>query len=307
MNKFFRCILWAGFLLLLPVVDAIAALGETEGSITFRGDLRRIALPPVSVHAFAEGTSVSAAEGKRLLAPAMRDVARETPDAKSAFLALALEKSRAGSTARLSPSGLASSAAVFSLPAESGKLRRVLAGYARYAGLCALQGKGDFPGLKWTIHIHRLSHAGAGKAIAIDNNFWELVESMPADLRGGAKQYTKSALLTFSFANTSRENLYVYVINYTDDGQVLPVLPPEAKAALRNVAAYGQELVHPALRLELGAPVERVRLIVSRVPLTVAHWVQESFDADPAEFEHKGQVVKAEDWASAEVVFTRDN
>ena len=306
MNRLLRMLLLAGFTMLLFAPGAFAALGETENAITFRGDQRRIALPPVPIYvATAKGGTAPSSEAGRLLEPVLRDIAKQTAAPENAAVTLVVEKTGAGSAVRLFRRGKALSNTAYTLPADAGKLRRALAGHARYSGLRSLQGKGDFPGLKWNIQMYRPSNAGNAKAVKVDSAFWEPAEAMTVGSRGGTKQYDTSALLTFSFANTSRENLYVYIINYTDDGQVLPVLPPQAKTDLQNVAAYGQELVHPALRLELGAPVERVRLIVSRVPLSVAHWTQDSFDADPAEFERSGPALDPGDWASTEVVFTR--
>ncbi len=306
MNRLLCVLLLAISLLLSSVSGVAAALGETESAITFRGEMRRIALPPIPVFvATARENPLPAAEAGRVLEPVLRGVATQVAASGGAALTLAVEKAGTDTAVRLYSKGRALPGAAYVLPADADRLRRAVAGHARHAGLRSLKGEGEFPGLQWNIRIHRPSSAAAAGAVKIDDAFWEPVEDMAVGGHGGSKRYDKSALLTFSFANTSKENLYVYVVNYTDDGQVLPVLPPRAKPDLPNLAAYGQGLTHPALSLELGAPVERVRLIVSRVPLAVAHWAQDSFDADPAEFERKGPPLSPEDWASREVVFFR--
>lgn len=306
MNRLLRVLLLAAFIVFSSVSGVVAALDETENAISFRGDMRRITLPPIPIFVTTgKDSPLPAAEAARLLEPALRDVAMQAPASEKAALTLAVEKAGKGTVVRLFSKGRALSGAAYVLPADAGKLRRVVAGHARYAGLRSLQGKGAFPGLKWNIQIYRPSRAVSARAVKIDNALWEPAEIMAVGSQGATKRYDKSALLTFSFANTSNENLYVYIVNSTDDGQVLPVLPPRAKSDLQNMAAYGQELVHPALRLEISAPVERVRLIVSRVPLSVAHWAQDAFDADPSEFERKGPPLNPEDWASSEAVFIR--
>jgi hypothetical protein len=296
MNKIFSVLFAAACVLLLPMAHAVAALGEVENAITFRGEQHRIALPPVPVYVAA---------GAELPEPVLRDLVTLVPAPELATLTLALEPRGKDVAVRISQKGQPPSGAEFVLPADAQKLRRALAGHARLAGLRALEGRGEFPGLKWEIQIYRPCPAGKAGAVSIDEGTWEPAETMTVEGRGSSREYGERALLTFSFANTSRENLYVYVVNSTDEGQVLPVLPLQARSDLQNLATYGQELVHPTLRLELGAPVERVRLIVSRLPLSVAHWAQEGFDADPAEFERPAPALNAEDWMSREVVFTR--
>lgn len=306
MSKLIRILFLTGIAVLLSISNAVAALGEVENAITFRGDQRRIALPPVSVHVVAaKDNSGVSPEIKRLLEPVLQDVAKEVPAPTEAALTLIVEKSDTKDTVRLVPKGHDISGIAYVLPADADKLRRALAGYARYAGLQSLQGKGDLSALQWKIHMYRPSSATNAKAAKIGNAFWEPIATMDINSRNETKQYEKDAMLMFSFTNTSRENLYVYIVNYTDDGQVLPVLPPQANAGLSNIAAHGKELAHPTLSLELAAPVERVRLIVSRVPLSIAQWQQDLFDADPAEFEQAASGLRPDDWASMEVVFTR--
>jgi hypothetical protein len=117
--------------------------------------------------------------------------------------------------------------------------------------------------------------------------------------RDGTEPVARPALLSFSFSNRSKDAYFIYMLNYNDAGQVLPVLPPLGAAHMPNRVAAGKELVPAGLVLELTAPVEHLRVIISKKPLDLMALAQESLASGRlAPGAGKGKPVDRGEWSS---------
>jgi hypothetical protein len=246
----------------------LAAPEQEVGLMVTRGeeeeDKRLWSLPPIPPLVFVES----------------QDLAAEL--ARVPFLALTSDREAAEIT--ILGEGVVSLALAGREPGPPVDWRADLAGFRgalwrrlNYLAMAGLSSPGPWPELRWTVNIYapdddgELEHGG---------RFWALAGTTVLEGEPAAPvSLGRPSLLTFELANNSLATYYAYLLNYTDQGQILPVLPPEAKSAVRNRVDPGQTLDLGQIRLELGAPVEAVRLIISEKPLDLARFSQDGLDA----------------------------
>jgi hypothetical protein len=189
------------------------------------------------------------------------------------------------------------------LPADNAKLRRAILGRANLKAMRALTAPGQWPdGLVWTVEVLAASEDGE---VEHDGRKWASARTLAVAGPGLADpvDVPEECLLRFSFDNQSAKPYYAYLVNFTDEGQVLLVLPPDSSGRIPNLVPAGQELSLPQISLELGAPVEYVRLIVSERPLDLSQFAQDSLDGPALSGPARVRPVPRDAWQTALAVF----
>lgn len=290
----------------------LAALSEDESKFTFRGGQRMFTLPLTKVALLLREDGITGLSGGQLqaavgLGAAMDDPWHVVPEAEKAQLALSVRpKTEAGFPVTVSGLGALAGAKqrTFTLPAQVEELKQLLAGYARYLTIAFANGKMSLPSVTWKVEVFQPG-GRKEREISYKNQVWGLSKELRLPQDGLAFELRLPALLTFSFHNPTRDNYYVYLVNYTSDGQVLPVLPLLSKPDMQNMLPAGGELALSSLRFELDAPVERLRMLLSRVPLDLTPAAQEHFaSGQAAETVTASEPAQDGDWAGVEAVIT---
>jgi hypothetical protein len=246
--------------------EFMATPSESVEIFTTRGakDKRVYSLPPQALRLFVES-------------PALADSLKKTP-----FVALTANKAKAealilgqGQVRLLAPRE--TDGPRFQLPAEGAALRQALLRRIHFKAMADLASPNPWPvAVEWSINIHAPVENGSRD---YDGQKWGLVKTMKAsDGPAGHIAVKEPCLLTFKIVNRGDTPYYVYLVNYTGNGQVLPFLPPQEKAQMPNLVAAGAELAVDGVFLELGASTEFVRLILSENPLDLRPFGQKSLD-----------------------------
>jgi hypothetical protein len=245
--------------------EFMAAPSESVGVFATRGakEKRVYSLPPQALRLFVES-------------PALAESLKKTP-----FVALTADKAKAEALilgqdeVRLLTPG-ESDGPRFRLPAEGAALRQALLRRIHFKAMTDLSSPGPWPAVEWSVNIHAPAENGP---LDYDGRKWGLVQTVKAAEGQPAPISVKEpCLLTFKIANRSDKPYYAYLVNYTGEGQVLPFLPPSELPQMPNLAAAGATLSLDGIFLELGAPQEFVRLILSENPLDLRAFSQESLD-----------------------------
>ncbi|MDR1242666.1 MAG: hypothetical protein LBM00_07785 [Deltaproteobacteria bacterium] len=192
----------------------------------------------------------------------------------------------------------------FTLPGEAAALRRTLLSRIHYKTMAGLVSAGSRPAVGWSITIYTPAENGP---LDYDGRKWVPVGTI---LEAGSENtpiaVDDPCLLTFSLINHSLVPYYVYLFNYTDEGQIVSVLPPEEVPLMPNVAAAGAELPMGRIFLELGARQENVRLILSENPLDLRRFQQENLSGQAAATVRtiRMRPAPADSWFTATQTFT---
>ncbi len=277
---------------------ARAAMMENESSHTFRGgEAAVLSARPVKVYAAqVSGLPASLLQGSPLL--------RAVTSASDADMRLT--SGQDGRVRLETTSGAIAGKKEFLLPGEQSALRATLEGLARFRAAALAKGAMPRPDLDWTIRLYSPTAMGDGSVIRHDQKIWNPIQELTPSKDGDVQRILGPVLLTFSFVNRSRAPLYVHLLNYTEEGQVLPVLPPLERAAMIHRVEPGESLTPPDLFLELTSPVEYVRLLVAIKPLYCGALAQENFSSGPlAPGDGKGAAAAEADWYGIAVKFVR--
>jgi hypothetical protein len=193
----------------------------------------------------------------------------------------------------------------FRLPADDLRLKRALMARINYETISALKSTSEWPaGLTWKVELFTLSQYGS---VNYGGRKWQPTETISV-VSSATRRFKvpKSCLLMFGLENKSSTPLYAYLASYSDQGQVLLALPPENSAAFPNRIPAGGSLDLSKIYLELGAPVERVRLIVSERPLNMSQFSQDSLEAPKSTKPVALRPISEGDWQTAQLVFLLD-
>ncbi|MDL2267282.1 DUF4384 domain-containing protein [Desulfovibrio sp. OttesenSCG-928-G15] len=274
---FFQCCLMLGFASAAqcaPLVDSsfiLAALGETEDRIAFRGGDSARELPLPALRAWFSGTEREA-QRPACVAALVRSLTwpiEESTSSTDADVVFTITNAGEETHILLSVVNPNDASARFVLPGETEKARTYLDALARFSGLCRLEGAmAPRPEVIWTVHPYRPGNTLKANGITADGQIWNPAEVLTVGCKGRKVSYDGPALLRFSLRNASRQDLYVQLVNYTADGQVIQIFPPPQQAPA--LLPWGKELDMSAVSLELAEKEERVRLILSRVPLDMS-------------------------------------
>ena len=277
----------------LLVDEFMAAPLEKVGMYATRGaaDNTAFTLPPRALRLFLES-------------PDLIDSFGQIP-----FISVAKDKSEAdllvsGNAAQVTlsnPDGGRS--ATFNLPADEAKLRWAVLARLNLATLASLEAFGPWPeGLSWSVEVLTASEAGS---LDYDGRRWSPIETVKVGAPLVERvDVSEPCLLRFAFDNKGEKSYYAYLANYTDEGQVLLALPPEAAGTVPNLVPAGGSLELPQIFLELGAPVESVRLIVSERPLDLSQFPQDGLDSPSNSKPIRMRPIARDVWQTALVVFT---
>jgi hypothetical protein len=186
----------------------------------------------------------------------------------------------------------------FRLPEESIKLRQCLLGFINFKAMLQLQAPSPWPQVEWSIAVFSESSPGN----------WVLARNITVDRDKLEEVAAESSKLTFALNNLSDKTYYAYIVNFTDAGQVQPVI---ASADLHNpqgnkLSPGGMSLSWPQLQLELGAPVEYIRLILSENPLDLSTLTQDSFSDVNVQQIKRIRPAPPNTWHSRLAVFSRN-
>jgi hypothetical protein len=189
------------------------------------------------------------------------------------------------------------------LPADDAKLRRAVLGRLNLKAMRGLTAPGQWPeGLTWSVEVLA---GGPGGEVDFDGRKWTSARTLTVTGPGSAEpvEVPGESLLRFSIDNQGSKPYYAYLVNFTDEGQVLPVLPPDTSGQVPNLVHAGKTLALPQISLELGAPVEYVRLIVSERPLDLSQFTQDSLDDPSVAKPVRLRPVPKDAWQTALAVF----
>ncbi len=282
----------------------VFALSESESAITFRGNQQTLSLAPLAIH-MQTVAPLGEEEAKKILQSSLQDIANIVPSTSAAQLLVHVQKDQEATKVKISSPTYPLITKSFILPADANALRRSILGYAQYMGVQNLQNDTSFSGITWYVHTYAPTAANDPQALNVQGSFWKPARVLKSTGEKATVPYDASTLLTFSFNNASQENVYVYLLNITETGQILPILAPSEQKNTQNTLLYGKEHVVNNIFLELGAKVESVRLIISRVPLSFSLWQQENFHSPKTNFMHATQTPKADAWTSWEINFVK--
>lgn len=192
----------------------------------------------------------------------------------------------------------------FLLPKDAAVLRTVLEGHMRLRTLTASKGSMPWPDVLCSVQAHSPADSAGPGTIRHEKKNWRPTHSFTLS-QDRLEPIRHPALLTFSFNNRSKAAYWIYVLNYNDAGQILPVLPPLGAANMPNRVAAGKELAAAQLFLELTAPVEYVQVILSQNPLDIQALAQESFASGRlTPGAGRGKPVNTHAWSSVTVKLT---
>ncbi|MDL2227168.1 DUF4384 domain-containing protein, partial [Deltaproteobacteria bacterium OttesenSCG-928-M10] len=165
----------------------------------------------------------------------------------------------------------------FDLTTGQDALRQALLNRINFQTMATLASPGAWPDFEWTVNIYT---EDAGGSLDYDDRKWALAKTINA---GNSAPVTVQdpCVLTFKLTNQSSKAYYAYLVNYTPEGQLLTFLPPPEAPNFPNLVKAGANLSLEYIYLELGAPQENVRLIISENPLDLSSFNQESLDAPP--------------------------
>ncbi|MDR0882680.1 MAG: hypothetical protein LBP55_09105 [Candidatus Adiutrix sp.] len=245
--------------------DFLAAPAESVGLYASRGaaDNRSFTLPPTPLSLFSDHPETAALLKKMpSIALAQEKNMADVILQKTADGARLLDKNQTGGID-------------FTLPGESLALRQALSRRISFKTIASLESPGEWPDIAWLVRVYTPSPSGD---LDYEGRKWALQKTV--EVKGPTLPGTvpKESLLTFEIINKSSKNYHAYLVNYTDDGLLLPVLPPESQAHISNVVAAGESRPFPQLQLELSAPLEYVRLILSENPLDLSQYSQAGLD-----------------------------
>jgi len=248
--------------------EFLAAPSETVGVYATRGakEKRVHSLPPQALKVFAESPDVAASLKKTPF------VALTADQAEAQALVLGQD-----AVQLLSPGQTKGPS--FKLPAEVTAFRQALLRRINFQTMSQLASPGPWPAIEWSINIHTPKADGP---VDYEGQKWSPVKTVTSkDSPSGSLAVTSPCLLTFKIVNQGDKPYYAYLVNYTEEGQILPFLPPQEQPQRPNLAAAGAELSLAGIFLELGEGHEFVRLIISENPLDLRPFSQEGLD-DPA-------------------------
>lgn len=191
----------------------------------------------------------------------------------------------------------------FRLPADAELVERCLAGLARVVGLSRLAGDLPMPAIEWRMQIYRQAEAPASGGVRSGGRDWVPDRMLSITDKKSTVAAQGPVLVRFSFASAAPETYYLHIVNYTDK-QVLPVLQPSELSPKEAQLPAGGSLRLSSLELELSAPVEKVRLIVSREPLSLERLAQDDLLSGSPNFPGSKDAPSTSAFASVEVVFT---
>ncbi len=288
----------------LFLTTSALALSESESAITFRGNQQSLNLPALTVH-LQTAAPLSIAEAQKVLQSSLQGITKIVPTSINAHLRLHVQKNASNTEVKISSPTYPSVDKVYSLPKDAQILRQSLLGFAQFMGVQNLQGSTPFSGIQWNVHVFTPAQANDAQALQVQNTFWKPVRTLTNTGEKSSIPYEEKVLLGFSFNNTSQENVYAYILNITDTGQILPILAPQAQQNMQNILLAGKKHNVNDVYLELSAKVESVRLIISRVPLSFSSWQQEDFHNPTVNFMQASQSPKNDVWTSWEIKFVK--
>jgi hypothetical protein len=168
----------------------------------------------------------------------------------------------------------------FHLPAEEAALRQALLNRINFTTIADLSSPGPWPSFEWIVNIHTPADNGH---LEYDGRKWLLAKTIQVqDSRTEALSVPTPCLLTFALRNTGETPYYAYLVNYTPEGQLLPLLPNPEAPQFPNLIPVGEKLDLKHILLELGAAREFVRLIISQNPLDLNQFNQEGLNSPAA-------------------------
>ena len=146
-----------------------------------------------------------------------------------------------------------------------------------YLAMADLAGGALWPDLEWVINVLAPAQAGPVEHQGLR---WSVSDKIVVDGGEplGTVEVDRPSLLTFQVINRGSGAHYAYIVNYNGQGQLLQVLPPEGAKNVLHRVGPGQTLDLGHIRLELGAPEEAVRIILSERPLDMARFSQDGLD-----------------------------
>lgn len=251
----------------------------TASLTTFKGDDPRLyAIWPEPFRVFIQNEDQAAREARA----ALIEVIGRIPN-----IALVDDQGSAEMTITVDPSRLiklnsGGQSFQFQLPGEAQALRSHISAQRNRALIGRPAGK--LPdGVRWSARIHTpaLGDEGNGRSlIKAGNLYWVQRESIPLERKNEAVTIPEPNMVTFEIINDSPTRLYAYLINYTDDGQVLPFLTNEPTFSA-NLLPAGSRLDLSAQKIQLTSSREYVRLILSENLLDLEPLAQDSFTSMP--------------------------
>ncbi len=285
-------------------VSKAFAFAEMESATTFRGEKKSLALPPVSVHVALEA-GLDSERIQREWVPLLEESAIVVKNKEQASLSLSLTNKGDHTQASLVETARPTSHKNFTLPQESEALQKTLLGYAHSLGLRSLQNATAFPDVVWNVQVWTQAKAGELGAKNIQGEFWKPSHQISGIKNAPPQSYNGRTILSFSFMNNSGGNFYIYALNATDGGQIVPILAPTSLVNIQNTLHPYKEHSLENMFLELSSHEENVILIISREPLDLSLWQQDDFNTAAQSFLQPNTIPAPENWTSRILTFIK--
>lgn len=286
--------------------SVLLAQAESESRHTFRGGEQQaqMGIAPLLVHLLpVQGTTSSPQAARQLFTTIMAasPLLVSSNDAHKMDAALCLTPAGNGFAATIvtHPPLKTLASTTFRLPEQQPALVAALEGYARLVTAKRLAGTMPLHGFSWKVQVFSPIPQGQSRQQAVSLQaqgiFWQQTGTFVVPFAGVTQARTGRTLVGFHFTNEGSTDYYVQLLNYTEQGQVTPVL-----AAPLRVAAGTQ--VPAPLHVDLGEEQEHIKAVISQSPMGFAVLAQEgllkptgphpsSFGAAPAAEEFTTLVV----------------
>lgn len=200
-----------------------------------------------------------------------------TDDSKKADLKLVL--SDASTIALQTNEG--TGVATYKIPSGFKSLRIALNNRINFKTVSRAGNANDKPSIECLINIYAPAEANAAGAIEYDDKKWLLEDRLVLDKASSQKKVSGERLLSFSVKNNRNKDCHIYIVNFTNEGQILNILPPESDKKMNNVVKAGETMSLSGVELAIGSPVESILFLASTKKLDLANFGQESFASLP--------------------------
>lgn len=171
--------------------------------------------------------------------------------------------------------------ATYRVPADFKTLRLALNNRINFKTISRAGNAKGKPSIECLINVYAPTEANAAGAIEHDGQKWLLEDRLVLDKVSSQKNVSGERLLSFSIKNNRDKDCYVYIVNFTNEGQILNILPPESDKKMKNVVKAGETLSLSGIELTIGSPVESILFLASTKKLDLGNFGQENFASYP--------------------------
>ncbi len=286
--------------LIIPMLCGFSILSEVESGSTYRGDISSLNFPKTKV--YIENNNTTPNDISKELQTILDPIATIITSPGQEDVRLSYDRSTKTLKVKLLSSQLTTTEYSYTLPSESKNLEKTLNGYALYLSMLVLENNSNFKDFNLKVSVLEPTNETGNDTIDIQGSKWKKNYTIQAG-NNSSLIYKENNILSFTLVNNTNENLYAYIINYTNDGMVIPVFAPDKSKKNEALIPYGQEKELSSIYLGLSAKSENIRLIVSRYPLDLSSLSQDSITENSLQIFQSDEVVKNSDWKTINYEF----